>query len=201
MKLLLSTLVFALTMAACGPSSKSTVNDTADKSPILTHLDLTDVTNDMVPVIINPGRFVVEDVTYRLPKVVQGTYAVSDFGYFIENFRALDYNGNDLEVTKTDTNTWTIADATKLDIISYDVNDTFDVEREGKSPFSPSGTNIEPDNYVLNLHGFIGYFDSLKLGQYEVNVTAPVDFSRTSALQKTGEKISDDGQSLTTTYF
>ncbi|MFT4850820.1 MAG: putative metalloprotease with PDZ domain, partial [Sediminicola sp.] len=100
-----------------------------------------------------------------------------------------------------DTNTWTISDATKLDIISYDVNDTFDVEGEGKSPFSPSGTNIEIDNYVLNLHGFIGYFDSLKSGQYEVNVTASVDFARTSALQKTGEKVSDDGKAITTTYF
>ncbi len=201
MKLILSTLIIALSFVACGPSSKSALNDSADKSPILADLDLTNVTNDMVPVIINPGRFGQEIVTYRLPKVVQGTYSVSDFGYFIENFKAFDYDGNELLVTKTDTNTWTISDATKLDIISYDVNDSFDVEGEGKSPFSPSGTNIEPDNYVLNLHGFIGYFDSLKLGQYVVSVTAPVDFTRTSALQKTDEEISDDGQAITTTYF
>jgi predicted metalloprotease with PDZ domain len=201
MKLVLSTLIIALSFAACGPSSKSTFNDAADKSPILTHLDLTVVTKDMVPVIINPGRFAQDTVIYRLPKVVQGTYAVSDFGYFIENFKAVDYNGNEMIATRTDTNTWTISDATKLDIISYDVNDTFDVEGEGKSPFSPSGTNIEIDNYVLNLHGFIGYFDSLKSGQYEVNVTASVDFARTSALQKTGEKVSDDGKAITTTYF
>ena len=201
MKLVLSTLVIALSFVACGPSSKSVNNSAADKTPILTNLDLTKVTNDMVPVTINPGRFTQDVVTYRLPKVVQGTYAVSDFGHFIENFKALDYEGNALEATKTDTNTWTISDATKLDIISYNVNDTFDVEGEGKSPFSPSGTNIEPDNYVLNLHGFIGYFDSLKSGQYVVTVTAPVDFKRTSALQKTGEKTSDDGLAITTTYF
>jgi predicted metalloprotease with PDZ domain len=201
MKLVLSTLLIVLSLVSCGPSSKSTFNDAADKSPILTHLDLTMVTNDMVPVIVNPGRFSQDTVIYRLAKVVQGTYAVSDFGYFIENFKAIDYAGNELPATKTDTNTWTISDAAKLDIISYDVNDTFDVEGEGKSPFSPSGTNIEPDNYVLNLHGFIGYFDSLKMGQYEVNVTAPADFVRTSALQKTGEKTSDDGQAITTTYF
>ncbi|MFT7627274.1 MAG: putative metalloprotease with PDZ domain [Ulvibacter sp.] len=201
MKLVLSTLIIVLSFAACGPSAKSVVNNAADKSPILAHLDLTNVTNDMVPVIINPGRFTQEIVKYRLPKVVQGTYAVSDFGYFIENFKAVDYDGNELLVTKTDTNTWTISDAAKLDIISYDVNDSFDVEGEGNSPFSPSGTNIEPDNYVLNLHGFIGYFDSLKSGQYTVNVTAPVDFVRTSALQKTDEKTSDDGQAITTTYF
>ena len=67
-------------------------------------------------------------------------------------------------------------------------------------PFSPSGTNIEPDNYVLNLHGFIGYFDSLKNNQYTVNVTAPAEFVRSSALQETGSSTSVDGKAITTNY-
>jgi predicted metalloprotease with PDZ domain len=85
------------------------------------------------------------------------------------------------------------------------VNDTFDVEVSGgiggDTPFSPAGTNIEPDNYVLNLHGFIGYFDSLKNNQYNLDVTAPVDFVRTSALQHIAEKTSEDGNTITTSYF
>src|SRR5690606_29782914 len=84
-------------------------------------------------------------------------------------------------------------------------NDTYDVEVSGgiggDTPFSPAGTNIEPDNYVLNLHGFIGYFDSLKNNQYKLDVTAPVDFVRTSALQNVSEKTSDDGKTITTSYF
>ena len=59
----------------------------------------------------------------------------------------------------------------------------------GEAPFSPAGTNIEADNYVLNLHGFIGYFDSLKNAQYELDVTAPATLLRTSALQETGIKL------------
>ncbi|NNF85953.1 MAG: peptidase M61, partial [Winogradskyella sp.] len=68
-------------------------------------------------------------------------------------------------------------------------------------PFSPAGTNIEPDNYVLNLHGFIGYFDSLKNNQYTLDVTAPATFVRTSALENIGMKSSADGRSITSTYF
>ena len=68
-------------------------------------------------------------------------------------------------------------------------------------PFSPSGTNIDPEVYVLNLHGFIGFFDSLKTNQYELDVTAPATFKRSSALQNVGTKSSPDGRSITTSYI
>ncbi|WP_452224730.1 M61 family metallopeptidase [Lacinutrix chionoecetis] len=184
--------------------SKST-NDLASLNPIETTLDLTKIVDDKAPVVINPGRFTTETVTFRLPRVVQGTYSVSDFGKYVDDFKAIDYKGNELPVVKTDTNTWTISNAANLDMITYNVNDTFDTEIRGgigaDAPFSPSGTNIEPTNYVLNLHGFIGYFDSLKNAQYKLDVTASKAFLRTSALQETGTKMSDDGMSMTSSYF
>ncbi|MEM5566239.1 peptidase M61 [Psychroserpens sp. AS72] len=204
MKYILSTFALGALLISCG-GSKSTVNDLATANPITTSINLSSIQDDRAPVIINPGRFTVETVTYRMPKVVQGTYSISDFGKYVDDFKALDYNGNELEVTRVDDNTWTILDATKLDKIEYLVNDTFDQEAVGgiggEQPFSPSGTNIEPDNYVLNLHGFIGYFDSLKNAQYTLDVTAPASFERTSALQTTNTKSSSDGTKITTSYF
>ena len=201
-KLLLGFSVTAL-LASCGTTK--TVNDLAINNPINTTINLTTVTDDKVPVVINPGRFASETVTYRLPKVVQGTYSVSDFGKYVDNFKALDYNGNELTVTKTDTNTWTIENAKELDKVKYMVNDTFDQEViggiGGDAPFSPAGTNIEPTNYVLNLHGFIGYFDSLKNAQYKLDVTAPATFKRTSAIQEVETKLNEGGKTATTTYF
>lgn len=195
----------SLIMVGCGLAKPAAVNDLAVSNPIETALDLTAVVDDKVPVSINPGRFTTETVTYRLPRVVQGTYSVSDFGKYIDTFKALDYDGNELTVTKTDDNTWTIADATKLDKLQYYVNDTFDIETNGgiggENPFSPAGTNIEEDNYVLNLHGFIGYFDSLKNNQYALDVKAPAAFVRTSALEDKGMKSSSDGTSITSSYF
>lgn len=85
------------------------------------------------------------------------------------------------------------------------MNDTFDLEIQGgigeEIPFSPGGTNISPENYVLNLHGFIGYFDSLKNAQYTLDVKAPANFDRTSALKNTNMQSSTDGTKITTSYF
>ena len=204
MKNYLAILGLSVILVGCG-ASKPKVDDLAVNNPIETALDLTAVVDDKVPVTINPGRFTTESVTYRLPRVVQGTYSVSDFGKYVVDMKALDYEGNELEVSKVDTNTWTISDATKLDKLTYYVNDTFDIESTGsiggENPFSPAGTNIEEDNYVLNLHGFIGYFDSLKNNQYALDVTAPATFVRTSALEDRGMKSSPDGKSITSSYF
>ena len=206
MKKLLITLYTGILLISCGaPKTATTTNDLAASNPIVTAIDLTQVKDDKVPVIINPGRFTAETVTYRLPKVIQGTYSVSDFGKYIDDFKALDYDGNTLPFTKIDTNSWTISDANKLDKIEYYVNDTYDIEVSGGigkgTPFSPSGTNIESENYVLNLHGFIGYFDSLKNSQYKLDVTAPATFKRSSALQNVGTNTSEDGTKITTSYF
>ena len=202
MKKILAT-VFTIALLVSCSTPKNTANDLAVSNPIETELDLTKVVDDKVPVLINPGRFTQETVTYHLPKVVQGTYAVSDFGSFIDDIKAIDYNGNELSINKVDTNTWTIQNATQLDKITYWVNDTFDIERANTqpTPFSPSGTNIHPENFVLNLHGFIGYFDSLKNNQYKLEVAAPSSFVRTSALQNVGSKTSEDGKTITTSYF
>ena len=197
--------LFAGILLASCSATKNTKNDLATSLPIATSINLAGIDNDKAPVTINPGRFTVETVTYRLPKVVQGTYSVSDFGKYIDDFKAIDYAGNEMQINKVDTNTWSISNAKQLDKITYLVNDTYDIETNGgigkDTPFSPSGTNIEANNYVLNLHGFIGYFDSLKNNQYKLDVTASADFIRTSALQNVGSKTSEDGKNVTTSYF
>jgi len=202
MKYIASALITSAFLVGCS-GTKSTNMDIATSVPVQTSIDLSKVVDDKAPVLINPGRFTQETVTYRLPKVVQGTYAVSDFGSFVENFKALDYEGNELAVTSIDANTWSIANAKELDKITYLVNDTFDIEQAGgqPTPFSPSGTNISSENYVLNLHGFIGYFDALKNNQYKLDVVAPASFVRTSALQNVGDTPSEDGSLITSSYF
>ena len=200
-KLLITFLVAGFLLTGCS-TKKATTNDLATSTAIEATIDLTKITNDKVPVIIDPGRFTTETVTYRLPKVIQGTYKISNFGSFVEGFKAIDYDGNELTVEKIDTNSWLINNATALDRITYLVNDTYDIEGgDLPTPFSPSGTNIEPENYVLNLYGFIGYFDSLKKNQYKLDVVSASSIIRTSALQNIGTKLSDDGKITTISYF
>ncbi|WP_378173384.1 peptidase M61 [Aquimarina sp. SS2-1] len=200
MKNALIIVFLGLTVLGCGSVNQG--NDIASKTPIAAAIDLTQITDDKVPVVINPGRFVQDTVKYLLPKVVQGTYAISDFGKFIDDFRALDYNGAELASEKLDANTWLITNAKQLDKVVYLVNDTYDIENTSQgTPFSPSGTNIEPDNFVLNLHGFIGYFDVLKNNQYALEIKAPTDIQRTSALQKVGSTTTENGSITIDKYF
>jgi len=170
---------------------------------IKTSIDLTQVIEDKVPVTINPERFKQDTVIFRLPKVIPGTYRISDFGNFIEDFKAFNYEGEEIVFTKTDDNSWVIPNATELDKITYLVNDTFDVEHSEDiaTPFSPSGTNIDEDNFLLNLPGFIGYFESLEHYQYKLDVTSPISLNRSSALQLVGEEISKDSLSITHNYY
>ncbi|WP_109852962.1 peptidase M61 [Aquimarina sp. AU58] len=200
MKKTLAKISIGVLLIGCGTNTPT--NDIATNVPIATAIDLTQVKDDKVPVTINPGRFIQDTVKYRIPKVVQGTYAVSDFGKFVDDFKAFDYQGNEIKTEKEDTNTWLIANAKQLDKISYLVNDTYDIENtDVGTPFSPSGTNIEPDNYVLNLHGFIGYFDVLKNNQYALEVKAPSEMKRTSALPNAGSIVNEDKAVTTDKYL
>jgi predicted metalloprotease with PDZ domain len=200
MKKTLAKISIGVLLIGCGTNTPT--NDIATNVPIATAIDLTQVKDDKVPVTIDPGRFIQDTVKYRIPKVVQGTYAVSDFGKFVDDFKAFDYQGNEIKAEKKDTNTWLITNAKQLDKISYLVNDTYDIENTNiGTPFSPSGTNIEPENYVLNLHGFIGYFDVLKNNQYTLEVKAPAEMKRTSALQKVGAETSEDKTVTTDKYL
>lgn len=86
-------------------------------------------------------------------------------------------------VAKTDENSWVIDNAEDLDKITYLVNDSFDIEGE-EGIFSPAGTNIEKgENFLLNLHGFVGYFDDLKEQPYKLIINRPTNLIAGTSLQ------------------
>lgn len=198
-------LLLAVLAAACAPRSTTapaTPARPADATaPIVATLDLTAVTDDRVPVTIDPGPFTQNEVLFRLPRVVQGTYAISNFGAYVDDLRAFDYEGREIPVVRADTNTWRIAGAQRLDRLSYDVNDTYDIEQTGgDAPFSPSGTNIAPDIYMLNLHGFVGYFEGMTETAYEVHIVAPEGMAHASALPQTATEPGANGRTETDVY-
>ncbi|WP_189362188.1 M61 family metallopeptidase [Algibacter mikhailovii] len=160
-------------------------NNPVDKTPVIySEINLNQVKDDMVPVTISFDGIASKSMIYRLPKVVQGTYAISDFGRFVHDFKAFDKKGKALKVSKTDVNSWKIDKANKLSSITYLVQDTYDL-KEGEFdniPQFPAGTNIDPDNYVLNLHGFIGYFKGLENNNYQIKINAPESYKYATAL-------------------
>jgi len=167
----------------CG-AGKATLS--AENSPVITHIDLVNVVDDKVKVTIDPGAFSSEVTVYSIPETVPGTYSTDNYGKYIEGLQAFDYDGNQMAVTAVGVNSWSIANSRELDRITYYVNDTYDTENEVEDAvFSPAGTNIDAgETYMLNLHGFVGYFDGFKEVPYELQVLVPASLEATTSLPR-----------------
>lgn len=182
-------LLGSIVLSSCSSVKTVTANDNSDKKKIVVNVDLQNVIDDKVKVTVVPAQITSETITYQLPAIIPGTYSISDYGRYVDDFSAVDNVGKKLNVTKKDVNTWIINGADKLDKIIYLVNDTYDCEvgdaffSGNKTIFSPAGTNIlEGKQFMLNMAGFVGYFENQKNYTYEVNITHPSDLIGTSAM-------------------
>jgi len=188
-------LVIVLLFSACGAAKKTL---SADKIAIKVTMDLVNVNDDKVLVAIDPGSFNTDMVSFFIPKTVPGTYSTDNYGQYIEGFKAFDYKGAELLVSKTDKNTWEISNGKNLDRISYFVNDTYDSESGQDEPvFSPAGTNIlKGENFMLNLHGFVGYFENLEEVGYELYITKPANLKATTSLKEINNSEANDKEDV-----
>lgn len=155
-------------------------------------LDLTRVVDDKVQVTLTPPSINENEITFYLPKIIPGTYAVQDYGRFVSGFEATDKKGKPLPFEKLDTNAWRIKSAKKLAKISYWIEDSFDTQLAGPIIFWPAGTNIEEGkNYIINPSGFFGYFEVMKHVPFKFNVIRDKDFYGSTGLipDKVGEPL------------
>ncbi|HEY6142537.1 MAG TPA: peptidase M61 [Flavobacterium sp.] len=194
MKKILFAFAFTTILWGC-----KTTNSTTSKSKeqIQVNINLIDIKDDKVLVTVDPPKINTNEITFHLPKMVPGTYSNDNYGRYIENLKAYDTKGNALEVKKIDENSWSIANAKKLDKITYLVNDTFDTET-GKGfgsdeIFSPSGSNIDAGkNVMLNTHCFVGYFTNYLSIPYQLTVAHPTElWGATSMTDQDSTEISD----------
>ncbi len=176
-----------LFFASCSSSRKTTA--LSGEEMVAANIDLINVQKDKVNVTVNTPAFSTAIVTYQLPKIIPGTYAIADYGRYIEGFKAYDKSGSALAVSMADSNTWVISNATNLARITYQVNDTYDTEAgdafaEGsKTIFSPAGTNIlAGKHFMLNLCGFVGYFNDKANITYKVSINHPENLEASSSL-------------------
>ena len=175
-------LALALTTTLWGCKSVTTNSPVSSKSKerIEVNINLIDIENDKVFVAVNAPSISTDTITFRLPRMVPGTYSDDNYGRYIEDLKAYDSTGNSLEVKKTDLNSWSISNAKKLYKITYWVNDTFDTETGrglgSEEIFSPTGSNIDAGkNIMLNTHCFVGYFTNYMSIPYKLRVSHPAE--------------------------
>lgn len=153
------------------------------------HVDLTDVVNDRIKIEVTPPVVKEKQVTFFMPKIIPGTYAIADYGRYVNHFTAYDKHGVKLPVTRTDTNRWDIQQANRLARITYSVDDTWDTSEAGPEIFWPAGTNIEAGkNIVINGSGFFGYLQGKKELPFQITVERPEGWYGSTGLipEKTG---------------
>ncbi|WP_181306801.1 peptidase M61 [Rufibacter sp. XAAS-G3-1] len=147
-------------------------------------VDLAQVKDDKLQVTLLTPEFKEDEVLYHMPKMVPGTYAVYDFGKFVSDFNAFDKKGKKLDVERLDQNTWKIKKAKKLARLTYLVDDTWDTPKKEDIVFEPAATDIEEGKvFLINTHGFFGYFANLTKAPYQITVNKPQDFYGATALR------------------
>lgn len=136
-------------------------------------LDLTKVKNDQLQVELQTPAINQKTTTFYMPKIIPGTYSISDYGMFVSDLKAYDKKGKELPVKRLDQNSWQISKADKMTRLSYWVEDIFDSEKENQV-YMMAATNIEEGkNYVIHSPGFFGYFDDMKEQPFELSITKP----------------------------
>ena len=158
----------------------------AAQGPYQINIDLTASKEDRLQVVMNLPDIQEDTVEFHLPKIVPGTYRISDFGRFVHTFNAFDHLENALEVSEISTNRWLISG--KPSRVEYWIDDTFD-RMEGYDEdfiFEPGGTSFEADRnvFVLNNFGIIGYIDGYKEVPFELSIIHSKDTYGATALEK-----------------
>ncbi len=138
--------------------------------------DLKNIKDDKVSInLITPG-IKEKQIIFSFPRVIPGSYSEKSFGKYIDDFKVFDAKGKELKTKKINSYQYSIANAQKINRITYKVNDTWD-SPDKDFIFQPGGSNIDAGkNVIINTHAFFGYFEGYSQLPFEVNVAKPAEF-------------------------
>jgi predicted metalloprotease with PDZ domain len=146
-------------------------------------VDLTDVHDDKLTIKLIPPDLKGDQAVFMIPAIIPGTYDIYDFGRFVSEFKVTAKDGKEIAFTKRDKNTFVISSPEQIAFITYDVEDTWDTQVKEKFVFEPGGTNIEQGkNFMLNNHGFFGYFKGLEAANFHLEIKKPIGFYASTGL-------------------
>jgi hypothetical protein len=157
-------------------------------------IDLNRLQNDHLTVEVKLPAGVKE---FCFPKMVPGTYAIYNFGRYVQNLQAYNASGKPITVIRKDTNCYTFANASSL---TYEVDDTWDSpEIKGPYVFEPAGTNFQQDTlFALNTHALLGYVKERDQLPVSLELKIPTGLVASSSLEaQAGKYVASSYQKLT----
>lgn len=155
-------------------------------------VDLTNVSNDNLQVELLTPAVKSATTVLSFPKIIPGTYSISDYGKFISNVKAFAKSGKALPVTKAGENQWRISNATTLHKITYVVEDIFDTKKE-HNVYPMAATDFEAGKaFVLHTPGVFGFLNGMNKLPFEITVQKPSGFYGSTALIPASTTASQD---------
>lgn len=156
------------------------------------NVDLNNVQEDQLLVeLILPTEISDKDLTFKFPKIIPGTYEISDYGQFVSSLKAFDKKGREFGVERIDQNTWKIA-GKKIYRLTYLIQDSWDADLR-EAIFEPGGTNFEASkNFVLSANGCFGFFEGKEKLPYVVTYNRPSNFYAATSLKRIGGDFDSD---------
>ena len=175
--------IFALiTLIIFSNSYSQDLNQVIQNDNYQFFVNLNNVENDRLEIQLITPKINSDKIQYKFPAMVPGTYKVYNFGRFVNDLKGFDNSGLELPVKKLDVNTWEISSANNLYQITYKIDDTYGMT-EDNPPFEPVGTSIQKDTvFVVNNHGFFGYFNDYINNDYVLSFIKPVGFFGSTSL-------------------
>lgn len=155
-------------------------------------VNLNKVADDKLSVELIVPKLNSSSLTFSFPKIIPGTYLISDYGRFISDVKAWDKAGKPLGVAKANDNQWKISSATRLHKITYTVDDIYDSElKHGVYPMA--ATNIEEGkNYVFNTPGAFGFFEGHNNLPFTLRVEKPAQLYASTSLTPANQTATTD---------
>jgi predicted metalloprotease with PDZ domain len=149
-------------------------------------IDITKIEVDSFFVTLSVDGIKSDSITFQFPAIAPGSYSMIDAGRFVGNFKAFDDQDKELKIERKDVNQIVIYNSSAIKKITYEVDDTYDKQNSNKYVMSCSGSNIEPDNVVINAQVVCGYFLDYQHNPIDIKFIYPKEWIIITALPKNG---------------
>ena len=144
---------------------------------------------DVFSVTLNLPKLSSKDSIYSFVSYAPGVHQPLDFGRFVKLFKAYNSSGEEIQTDKVSVNSFRIFEPEQAAVISYEIDDTFDMDINYHPVYPMSGTGINEAYTIINPHGVFGYFKELK--------NSPITLSiKTNGNPKIGTALSADSEGV-----
>jgi predicted metalloprotease with PDZ domain len=154
-------------------------------------VNLLNIHNNEVTVNLTTPRITTSTAIFTFPKIIPGTYRISDYGKFISNLRATDGAGRQLVVRRLNDNQWKIDNAKQTRKISYTVHDIFN-SNIANAIFPMAATDIGDKDIVVNTFGFFGFFEGMTRLPFALTFIRKPEFYPSTSLIPTARRENSD---------